>query len=32
MDGGGEVQFVTSAATTAEPQSVELQDPFEMRE
>ena len=32
LDGNGEAQFVTSAATTAEPQSVELQDPLEMPE
>ena len=32
LDGGGEVEFVTSAARTAQPQSVELRDAFEMCE
>jgi len=32
LDGGGEVKFVTSAARTAQPQSVELRDAVEMCE
>src|SRR5262249_33448220 len=32
LDSGGEVEFVASAARSAQPQSVELQDALEMRE